>query len=307
MSTPVTVLVTAAGAVVILTALRDIFDTLFHPGGRAALSRGLMRGIWRALRPLATRRPGLVSLIGPAILITVIAWWAAALIVGWALIYWPFMPERFEFSPGAEHGGLDGMVDALYLSIVTLATLGFGDITPDAAVLRIVSPFEALLGFGLLTTSLSLLGSIYPTIQRHRALAYEVYLLREAQREAEIDVAALEPSSASDVYGDLVSRVIAAERDLVAYPMAYYFDHADDRFALSAAMPYVWRLALAGAEPERDERARLRALMLRDAVGDFARTAAERFHGDASDEIDELLDAYARDHARPPERTLAVP
>lgn len=307
LSTTASILVTVAGVIVILAALRDIFDALFHPGGRATLSRGLMRVLWAAFRPLVRRRAEVASIAGPSILIAAIAWWALALIVGWALVYWAHMPQGFEFESGARHGGLNGLIDATYLSIVTLTTLGFGDVTPDAAVLRIVAPFEALLGFGLLTTSLSLLGSIYPAVQRHRSLAYEVYLLREAQVEAQTDVGALDAGAAAAVYGDLVSRVIAAERDLVAYPFAYYFDQTDDRFALSAAMPYMWDLALEGADDANDDRARLRALMLRDAISDFARTAALRFHRDTSDDTRHLLVAYARDHVRRPEQAVDTP
>jgi hypothetical protein len=191
----------------------------------------------------------------------------------------------------------------LYLSLTTLTTLGYGDTTPDAAWLRVVGPIEALVGFALLTASISWLGSIYPAVQRRRSLAYEIYLLREAQSETGIQVAGLEPASASAVYADLISRVVTTERDLVTFPISYYFAQNDDRFALSAAMPYVWELAQQGAEPGTDERARLRAVMLRDAVRDFAVTVARRFHGRETDgDTKELLAAYARDHLRDPEQ-----
>jgi hypothetical protein len=36
--------------------------------------------------------------------------------------------------------------------------------------------------------------------------------------------------------------------------------------------------------------------MLRDAIEDFARTTAERFHGSVAEDTGELLDDYARDH-----------
>jgi Ion channel len=303
LSTPVSILVTVAGVLLILTALRDVFDTLFHPGGRAAASRTIMRIVWRVYHPIARLRPTAISLAGPTALILIVAFWAMLLIVGWALIFWPHVPDEFSFQPGTEHGGLGGFVDAIYLSIVTLATVGYGDVTPDAGWLRVVTPVEALLGFGLLTASISWLGSIYPAVQRRRALAYEIYLLREAQSETGIDVLELDPASASAVYGDLISRVVAVERDLVTFPISYYFAQNDDRFALSAAMPYVWDLAQRGADAGTDERARLRAVMLRDAIRDFATTVAHRFHGArAEDDTEELLAAYARDHMRDPER-----
>ena len=301
MSTPVAILVTLAGILLILIALRDVFDTLFHPGGKAATSRGIMRIVWRAYRALARRRPESISLAGPTALILIVAYWATSLIVGWALIFWPHVPEGFSFQPGTEHGGLDGFIDAFYLSIVTLATVGYGDVTPDAAWLRVIAPAEALLGFGLLTASIAWLGTIYPVLTRRRSLAYEVFLLREAEDETGIDVGELEPASAAAIYGDLTSRVITLKRDMVAFPIAYYFAETDDRFALPTALPFMWRLALQGAEPEVHRRARIRAVMLRDAIEDLAKTAAERFHGDPSQDTGELLDAYARDHLRDPD------
>jgi hypothetical protein len=298
LSAPVSILVTVGGVLLILAALRDVFDTLFHPGGKATMSRALMRVVWRAYHPLARRWPEAISLAGPTALIMIVALWASSLVVGWALIFWPHVPEAFSFQPGTEHGGLDGFVDAVYLSIVTLATVGYGDVTPDAAWLRIIAPAEALLGFGLLTASIAWLGALYPVLTRRRALAYEVHLLLKAQEETEIEIDDLEATSGAEIYGDLTSRVILLKRDLVAFPIAYYFGDTEDRFSLPAALPALWDLACRGASEKVDKQARLRAVMLRDALADLAVTAAERFHGDPADDTSELLRAYASDHLR---------
>jgi hypothetical protein len=298
-SSPVAILVTAAGVVLILTALRDVFDTLFHPGGKAALSRAIMRLVWGAFHPPANRWPAAFSLAGPTALILIIASWAATLVLGWALIFWPQMQSGgFAFQPGVRSGDF---IDSVYVSLVTLATVGYGDVTPDATWLRVIAPLEALLGFGLLTASISWLATIYPVLLRRRSLAYEIYLLREAQREADTEVADLEPSAAAATYADLTSRIVAVERDLVAFPIAYYFAESDDRFSLPAAMPYLFDIACEGAKPTVEARARLRALMLRDAIRDFAGTAAVRFHGYRGDSTRESLRAYARDHMRDPD------
>jgi hypothetical protein len=298
-SSAVAILVTVAGVLLILGALRDVFDTLFHPGGRAAVSRAMMRVIWGVYRRLARRWPRSFALAGPTALLLIIAGWAVALVVGWALIFWPHMDGgSFAFQPGVESGSF---IDSIYVSLVTLATVGYGDVTPDAGWLRIVTPLEALLGFALLTASISWLATIYPVLLRRRSLAYEIYLLRDAEREAEVAVDELEPGAAASVYADLTGRLVAVERDLVAFPVAYYFAEPDDRFSLPAAMPYLFDVACTGAQPDVDPRARLRALMLRDAIGDFAATAAKRFHGYSGDSTRESLRAYARDHLRNPD------
>jgi hypothetical protein len=122
--------------------------------------------------------------------------------------------------------------------------------------------------------------------------------LRKSQDETEIDVLGLEPDSLVAVYGDLIGRIVTAERDMVAFPISYYFSQNDNRFSLSVALPYVWDMAVRGADRDVDERVRLRAVMLRDAVGDFAGTMAVRFHGVDSDDTAELVEAYARDHLK---------
>jgi Ion channel len=100
----------------------------------------------------AGRRHQRLSLAGPVAFVTVIATWAGLLVLGWALLFWPHMPSGFRFDAGVEAGG-PGFVHALNVSLVTLTTLGFGDITPTSNALRLILPLEALLGFGLLSAS----------------------------------------------------------------------------------------------------------------------------------------------------------
>jgi Ion channel len=291
MSTLPTVLLTVLAALLIAVALRDVFDTLFHETGRAVLSTVIMRGVWRTFRRLGGRRR--LALAGPVSLIAVVVSWAVLLIVGWALFLMPHMPDAFSFSGEASSGRV---VESLYLSLTTLTTVGFGDIAPAEGWLRVVAPLEALIGFGLLTASVSWLLSIYPLLSRRRSLAYEIHLLSEAQSETEAEVTDVEPWAAESVYSELMSRLVSVERDMVTFPVAYYFAEADRRFALPAAMPSLLRLAEAGCAEEAPAPVRLRATMLRDAIGDFARTVATRFHGSAAEGTEELLGDYARDH-----------
>src|SRR3954467_5259246 len=214
-----TIILTAAGAAMIPLAVRDAFDALFPPEGRATIGRLISRSVWRVLRRPGPGHP-LFPLAGPLALISVIATWTLLLIVGWALVYLPHMPEQFSFQ-GARPSGSD-LTHSLNVSLVTLTTLGFGDITPRAEALRLILPFEALVGFGLLTASISWLLLIYPVLARRRSVAYGIWLLRAAGRETGLSVDRLEPSAAESVIADLTSRVIAVERDLVNFPITYY-------------------------------------------------------------------------------------
>jgi hypothetical protein len=221
----------------------------------------------------------------------VITSWAIFLIVGWALVYWPHVPEGFRFDPGVDAAD-PRLLNALNVSIVTLTTLGFGDVTPVAPALRLIVPCEALLGFGLLSASIAWLVSIHPALARRRSLAYEISLLQAA----EVSFDGLAPDAAERLLAELTSRLIAVERDLVHFPIVYYFSAADPRFSLPVAAPYLLELGTRGAAPERPEIVRLRAGLLPAAIRDFAVTTANRFHGAEASGTEDLLGAYARDH-----------
>ncbi|GAA3309170.1 hypothetical protein GCM10020295_73130 [Streptomyces cinereospinus] len=47
-------------------------------------------------------------------------------VLGWAIVYWPHMPAAFTFSPGSEAAQEPALLDSVYLSLVTVATLGLG-------------------------------------------------------------------------------------------------------------------------------------------------------------------------------------
>ncbi|MBN1529375.1 MAG: two pore domain potassium channel family protein [Thermoleophilaceae bacterium] len=289
------VLATVVGLGAIGVACRDIFDSLFHPEGRARIGRTVSRAVWLMVRRPARGRPGALALAGPLAMIAVIATWALLLVTGWALVYLPHVDDGFRVAGRAGGGDL---VDALNISLVTLTTLGFGDVTPEAAWLRLVNPLEALLGFGLLSASVSWLLLTYPVLSRRRSLAYEVSLLRRQQEETGASVVELDPAVAERVFAELTSRLVAVERDFVNFPITYYFVEADERFSLAAAAPHLLDLAERGSAQGRPEPVRLRARLLGEALGDLAATTSSGFHGARGDSTAELLRHYARDQLR---------
>jgi hypothetical protein len=145
---------------------------------------------------------------------------------------------------------------------------------------------------------------LYPALSPRRSLAYELWLLREAERQTLIDPLRLEPDAAERIYVELTSRLVAVERDLVNFPIAYYFAETDYRFSLAAVAPYVLKLAGRGADSAAPARVRLRATMLQGAIEDSPPPPPRGFHGCRSDATRDALNAYARDHLRTPMRTL---
>src|SRR5674476_1330045 len=116
---------------------------------------------WQRAR-LRGGRGRLARLAGPLALLAVIIVWGTLAVVGWALLYWSSVPAGFVYAPGVAAGGTNRVVDALYISMVTMSTLGFGDIAPAAGWLRIATPLEALFGFSLLTVAVSWVLHTYP-------------------------------------------------------------------------------------------------------------------------------------------------
>lgn len=151
------------------------------------------------------------------------------------------------------------------------------------------------MGFGLLTASISWVLSLYPALSRQRSLAHEINVIREAELKTGIGLRQMDTGTAGQVLKELSSQLIAVRSDLSQFPITYYFHSNDERFALSAAMPYLLCLAEEGGSANCPPLVRLRAA-LREAIDVFSTTVASRFLGLSPAPTNEVLAAYARDH-----------
>jgi hypothetical protein len=118
----------------------------------------LWRGVGRLLRS-ARRRESFLSMFGPLSLFALFAIWVTGLAVGFALLYWSL--------------GALATADAeppfstyLYLSGVTLFTLGYGDVVPQTTASRFLSVVEAGLGFGFMAVIIGYLPVLYQAFSR---------------------------------------------------------------------------------------------------------------------------------------------
>lgn len=282
-------LVTLLGAALVMAILRDMFHTIWHPTRHGSLSRLVMTGMWRLSSRLSSRRRA-AGLAGPLGMVCVVAAWALTVAVGWALIYWPHMPESFAYSSNlvpAEHAGL---ADALYVSLVTLATLGLGDIAPAAGWLRVAGPLEALVGFALLSATVSWILGIYPALARRRTLALRLsHVRRGGTSPRELDV---EGSAA--LLGCLTSAVSVVTVDFLQYAESYYFYDGDEKTSLPRQIRHAAALAERATTARRSDVC-LSATMLRRALDDLAATLDERFLRTGADTVG-VFAAYASDH-----------
>jgi hypothetical protein len=287
--------VTALGAVVVLVALRDIFHTLWHPSGRSGLSRRIMAAVWRAGRPRRGRRRVSV-LAGPLSMVVVVLAWVVLVVLGWTLVYWPHVAQGFVLGSNLESRAPGGLLDALYLSMVTVGTLGFGDIVPTSEWLRIVVPVESLLGFVLLTATVTWVLQIYPALTRRRALGIRLSLLERA--DAVRVLAREDVPMAAGLLEDLAGELVQARVDLTQYAETYYFRDGDVAESLPANIGTAARLARAAASSPRAD-LRFAATLLQAALDDFARLVDDQFLR-VGGTLPDVLRAYAADHGHPP-------
>lgn len=277
---------TLLGIALLGLTLRDIFDVLFHPAGRAMIARRIVGGVSMLGARITARQQRVGLLVGPTSYILVVATWAALLSVGWALIFWPQLPGGFTFDPALDPAHHRGFIDALYVSLVNLTSLGYGDISPSAALLRILGPVETLFGLGLLTTSISWLISIYNAISRRDALADEVHLAREAEQRLGEKLADADPQLLEAMLASFAGQLIRIRRDLIHFPINHYFRTQDEERALAELLPFLGALAAEAGEAGRPHELRVRAEVLRMAIDDYADTLRSRLllGGDTTDD-----------------------
>ncbi|MCT7658969.1 potassium channel family protein [Mycobacterium deserti] len=286
--------ITAVGVALVLVVVRDVFHTLFHPIGHGSIAPQVMRGTWRLLR-LFPKDRRITSLTGPLGIVAVIGTWAAGAVLGWALIYLAQMPGGVVY--GSELDGIprNEFFDSLYLSLVTIATLGFGEIVPVSPWLRLAAPLEALFGFLLVTAAVSWVLQIYPALHRRRVLALELTTLREA-RSADPRLGV--DDIPTDVLTALTASVAETRNDFTQYGATYYFRDMEADSSLAASLEYAIDL---GAEASRSERpeTRVAAAMLTAAVDRLAKLLDEEFLHLGGDTA-AIINAYADDHGHGP-------
>lgn len=279
-----------AGAAIVGLALRDVFHTILHPAGSGHLEPAIMRTVWRLCKRLGPRT---LKLAGPAGMVSAIATWAMLLVVGWALIYWPHMPGEFRFSSGLAPSSQGSFWDALYFSIVALATLGLGDLSAQETPLRLASGLEALIGFGLLSASISWVLSVYPALSRRRALAGRLSLLLAGGADEGRFSPHDDPTTMATTLHSIADALVASRVDLIQSPAIYFFHSPYEDLALPAVLP---RLEAALSRDDLPAEATAAAATVREAIGRLVDTLGDGPFGVDAEGRDARLAAYARDH-----------
>ena len=287
--------ITVLGVGLVVVVVRDVFHTLFHPVGHGSIAPQVMKLVWRLLRLFPSDRR-IASLTGPLGITAVIITWGVTAVLGWMLIYFPQMPNAVSYSSELNPAGRNELIDSLYLSLVTVATLGFGDIVPTSPWLRVAAPLEALFGFMLVTAAVSWVLQIYPALHRRRVLALQLSTLRQARRSdtslAEID------SIPIDVLTTVAASIVEARNDFTQYGATYYFRDLEADASLAASLEYATDLA-AEATASTQSQVRLAGAMITAAVNSLAELLDQEFLHLGADTF-AVVQAYAADHGHKP-------
>jgi hypothetical protein len=283
------VVLVVTGLALVGIVLRDVFNDLLHPGGTSALSDWIGRGLFTMLR----RDRGWLPLAGPVTVVTVIGAWVAALVLGFALVYLPAYPRQFQTSTGGMPPGSPRFAPVLYFSFETLVTLGYGDLVPRNGVTRGLATVEALVGFGLLTASVSAVVLLYPALSRIRLLALSVSHVVSAEQKTGVRLA---ESPSDGVLNGLARDVTHARIDLVHFPVVYYFAAHEPEASLASWTVELSRLAREARAAGRPAHIRAAGAALDDALDGLAAILEQHVPGTAGSDRRRVFRAFAEDH-----------
>lgn len=283
-----TIVLTVLGLTFATIGIWDVFRTLWQPGGDGRLSRPVLALMWRVTGALGPRAR---AFSGPIGVVLVILLWLGLVIVGWALVYGPRLPDGFVYATGLQPELRSPVLDALYLSAVTVTTLGYGDIVPTASWLRLAAPLQAMAGFAILTAAVSWVLQVYPALTRRRTLANRLSSMRRAS--AADRLVALDPAVAAPLLLDLSAELSQLRVDLFHYPETYYFMDHEPGDTMAETLPFLGELADAARAVQQPD-LQLAGDVLSHALDAFVRDLGA-FVGEDG-ETGEILAAFRTDH-----------
>ena len=168
-------LIQLIGILLIILVSVDIFLTVLCPQtGRSILSMPLSRMIWFVFCRIAkwTKKDCVLSFCGSTILIFIAVVWMSIYVIGFALFFWPTLGTGIQAGQGETP---TDFATAIYYSGFNFTTLGVGDLVPKKPLTRIVTIFEASLGFASFTISLTYLLSLLQALTQRNIFATSLH------------------------------------------------------------------------------------------------------------------------------------
>jgi ion channel len=277
-------LVAIAGILVILVIVWDAFEALVLPRTatrRLRPARLFYNVAWPAWTSTACllgrgrRRENFLAVFGPLSMLLLMACWAMALLVGFAMVQWG-LGSHLNVAQGP-----GGFWTDLYMSGTTLFTLGIGDVTPSGAMARVITVIEAGVGFGFLALVIGYLPVLYQGFSRREV---NISLL-DARAGSPPTAGELLVRQARDTAGlegllrDWERWAAELMESHLSYPVLVFFrsqhEHQSWLGALTAVLD-ASALCIAGVQGGPDRQAQLTFAMARHAVVDLSQATGVR-------------------------------
>ncbi|MDT5261258.1 MAG: hypothetical protein QOC61_262 [Acidobacteriota bacterium] len=269
------------GLAVVVVVLWDAFEAIVLPRRvtrRLRLTSTFYLLTWRPIAGVARRmKPGkkrdrYLSFYGPLSLLLLILVWAAGLVLAFALLQWSAGSRLQMPEPTA------GFTTYLYMSGVTLFTLGFGDVYPLDALGRTLAVVEAGTGFGFLAIVIGYLPVLYQSFSR-REVSISMLDARAGTPPTAAELLRRHAEARRlDKLGDLLQDWERWAADLLeshlSYPVLCYYRSQHDNQSWLASLVCLLdtcALVMVGIDGARDEwQARLTFAMARHALVDIS-------------------------------------
>ena len=269
-----------AGIVCLIVVLLDAFQTIILPRratGRFRLTRIFYILTWHPWVFVASlirnvrKRETFFSFYGPLSLIFLLITWAAALVLGYALVYYSMG------SPFHDPTQTPTLRTDLYVSGTTLFTLGLGDVTPLTRHSRELIILEAGMGFGFLAVVMGYFPVLYGAFSRREV---SISLLDARAGSPPTAAELMRRHSYEGADSDLSVLLVEWERwsaelleSHISYPQLCYFrsQHTNQSWigALTAILD-TSALLVAGVRGHEARQAQLTFAMARHALVDLS-------------------------------------
>jgi hypothetical protein len=217
----------AAGGLIVLAALADLFVTVFNYDGFSFLANRLHGALWKTIRMLATPLPdrfrhAALSLGSASMLPATYILWLGLLISGFAMMFGAGLASD-GFVSRAGHG----IGTAFYLSAGDITSLTFGDVVPRSALMRALVDLETIVGLTTFTLALGyvvttfgvlrMLDGLHATVRRHAEdPGKPSSILARHFRGGQ-------PSELPALLETLTEKLEDYDQGLRRYPVVYYF------------------------------------------------------------------------------------
>jgi hypothetical protein len=225
-----TLVLTLLGVGLLAATLADLALTLLHPSRRGPFTWPISHGVYWFTHALARRRAdphSVLSFAGPLAMAAHMGVWVFGCWMGYTLIY---LGHIDSFTSTSDSFGDHGLLEAMYISGVSLTTIGFGDIVAGTDALRLVTTLEGGTGFVVISGSISYLLSVYPKVSQMRCAAARMYDSDSLSPQgAKRFIVSGRSAELSQLHRDLVE----AHQDLKRFPVLALFHPTDARESLS--------------------------------------------------------------------------